>query len=137
MFRIHLVVEFQENYSEKHLDDSLVNEFMAKNIRNPCVEYHELEANEPVQVLDMIHSMENKYDLVVGKRRGSKSRLDQDMSPWVDYQELGIIGDMLASSDFGEGFMSVLVMHCLGCIDGSLSISDNVHCLDQVAENID
>ncbi|KAK1570779.1 hypothetical protein Q3G72_006928 [Acer saccharum] len=119
LFRIHLAGEFQENYGEKHLDDSLVNEFMAKNIRNPYVEYHELEANEPVQVLDTIFSVENKYDLVVvGKRRGSKLRLDQDMSPWVDYQELGVIGDMLASSDFGGGFMSVLVMHCLGSIDG-------------------
>ncbi|KAK3229761.1 hypothetical protein Dsin_001642 [Dipteronia sinensis] len=102
--RVAFQGEFQENYGEKHIDDILVNEFMAKNIRNPCVEYHELEANEPVQVLDTIRSVENKYDLfVVGKRRGPKSRLDQDMSPWVDYQELGVIGDMLCIFRFRWG----------------------------------
>ncbi|KAK0592081.1 hypothetical protein LWI29_012935 [Acer saccharum] len=137
-FRIHLTGELQENYMKKNLDDCLVKEFRDKNIGNPGVEYHELEANVSVQVMDTIRSVENKYDLVVvGKRRGPKSRLDEEMNPWVEHKELGVIGDMLASSDFGGGFMSVLVMHCLGSIDGSMRISDNVHCLDQVAENRD
>ncbi|KAK3229752.1 hypothetical protein Dsin_001633 [Dipteronia sinensis] len=131
IFRINLTGELQENYMEKILDDCLVKEFRNKNIGNPGVEYHEIEANVSMQVMDTIRSVENKYDIVVvGKRRGPKSRLDEEMNPWVDHKELGVIGDMLASSDFSGGFMSVLVMHCLGSIDGSMRISDNFHGLD-------
>ncbi|KAK2636605.1 hypothetical protein Ddye_031397 [Dipteronia dyeriana] len=138
IFRIHLTGGLQEHNIEKILDDYLVKEFRAKNICNPGVEYREIEANVSVQVLDTIRSVENKYDLVVvGKRRGPKSRLDEEMNPWVDHKELGVIGDMLASSDFGGGFMSVLVMHCLGSIDRSMRISDNFQGIDQVAENRD
>ncbi|KAI9156425.1 hypothetical protein LWI28_006311 [Acer negundo] len=137
-FRIHLTGELQENYMEKNHDDCLVKEFRDKNIGNHGLEYHELEANLSEQVMDMIRSVENKYDLVVvGKRRGPKSQLDEEMNPWVEHKELGVIGDMLASSDFGGGFMSVLVIHCLGSIDGSMRISDNVQGLDQVSENRD
>ncbi|TXG50042.1 hypothetical protein EZV62_025917 [Acer yangbiense] len=137
-FRIHLTGALQENYMEKNLDDYFVKEFRDKNIGNPGLEYHELEANVSEQVMDTIRSVENKYDLVVvGKRRGPKSQLDEEMNPWVEHKELGVIGDMLASSDFGGGFMSVLVMHCLGSIDGSMRISDNFQGLDQVAENRD
>lgn len=39
------------------------------------------------------------------------------MKPWVEYEELGIIGDMLASADFAEGhMMSLLVIQSVESI---------------------
>ncbi|KAL5801174.1 hypothetical protein ACOSQ3_032806 [Xanthoceras sorbifolium] len=111
LYRILLKEDSEKDYRENHLDECLVNRFIAKNISNPGVVFKEFKANKSLQVFDTVRSMENKYELVlVGKRRGSHSNLEEEMNPWVEYKELGVIGDMLASSDFGGGLMSILVM---------------------------
>lgn len=109
--------ELYEN--ERKLDDTVINEFVADNFCNSGVLCRHVIATDVIQVMDSIRSIENNYDLViVGKRRGTNSRLEEEMKPWVECEELGAIGDMLASVDFCEGDMSVLVIHC-GCNDDS------------------
>ncbi|KAK0592437.1 hypothetical protein LWI29_019164 [Acer saccharum] len=113
VLRIDLRGEKFENQSEKYLDDCLVSEFKARNIGNASVVCRKLVAENTMQVVDSIRSLENNYDLViVGKQRGPSSQLERDMLPWVENEELGTIGDMVASSDFCGGTVSVLVMHC-------------------------
>ncbi|KAK4835848.1 hypothetical protein QYF36_015253 [Acer negundo] len=113
VLRIELRGEKFENQSEKYLDDCLVSEFKARNISNASVVCRKLVAENTMQVVDSIRSLENNYDLViVGKQRGPSSQLEQEMLPWVENEELGTIGDMVASSDFCGGTVSVLVMHC-------------------------
>ncbi|KAK2636571.1 hypothetical protein Ddye_031363 [Dipteronia dyeriana] len=108
----------EDNENERHQDEALIEEFMNSNIGNARVVCHEVVvAEETMQVMNAIHSVENSYDLViVGKRQGHNSLLVKEMSPWVVYMELGVIGDMVASSDFCGGTMSVLVMHCVGVL---------------------
>lgn len=46
------------------------------------------------------------------------------MKPWVEYEELGIIGDMLASADFAEGhMMSLLVIQSVESIKQGAKIT--------------
>ncbi|KAK2636561.1 hypothetical protein Ddye_031353 [Dipteronia dyeriana] len=110
---IDLREENFENQSKKYLDDCLVREFKARNIGNASVVCRSLVAENTMQVVDLIRSLENNYDLmIVGKQRGPSSQLEQEMLPWVENEELGTVGDMVASSDFCGGMVSVLVMHC-------------------------
>lgn len=74
---------------------------------------------------ELMRSIENVYNLViVGKQRGVGSQFKQEMKPWLEYAELGIIGDMLASADFYEGTISVLVVHC---IENQLTATDPIN----------
>ncbi|KAL5732948.1 hypothetical protein ACOSQ2_032640 [Xanthoceras sorbifolium] len=127
LYRILLKEDSEEDYRENHLDECLVNKFFAKNISNPGVVIKKFKANKSLQVFDTVRSMENKYDLVlVGKRREAHSNLEQEMNPWVEYKELGVIGDMLASSDFGGGLMSILVIQSTAVVNNVSSKSFSV-----------
>ncbi|KAL5801176.1 hypothetical protein ACOSQ3_032808 [Xanthoceras sorbifolium] len=122
LYKILLTEDSEENYRENHLDECSVNKFVAKNIGNPGVVFKKFKTNKSLQALNIVRSVENNY-LLVGKLRGPHSRLEQEMNPWVDYKELGVIGDMLATSYFGGGLMSILVMHSIGDVNDSSSIS--------------
>ncbi|KAJ9160393.1 hypothetical protein P3X46_025798 [Hevea brasiliensis] len=99
--------------TESQLDDLLVNEFVEKNVNNSRVVIREEVVNNSLQMLNVIHSLRNKHDFVmVGKKSGA-TQFEQEMMEWVKYPELGAIGDLLASTDFYDKKMSVLVLqHC-------------------------
>ncbi|KAF2319187.1 hypothetical protein GH714_013849 [Hevea brasiliensis] len=99
--------------NESQLDDLLVNEFVEKNVNNSRVVIREEVVNNSLQMLNVIHSLRNKHDFVmVGKKSGA-TQFEQEMMEWVKYPELGAIGDLLASTDFYDKKMSVLVLqHC-------------------------
>ncbi|CAA6659004.1 unnamed protein product [Spirodela intermedia] len=57
-----------------------------------------------------IRAMDSIHDLyVVGRGQGSSSPLTEGLTDWSECPELGVIGDLLASSDFGAT-VSVLVV---------------------------
>ncbi|KAJ0103381.1 hypothetical protein Patl1_06686 [Pistacia atlantica] len=107
--------EKEENQSEKNLDDSVIKRFLSKNKNNAGVRFDEIDADSTARAIDSMRSIQKDYDLViVGKRRIEGSQLKQDMKPWLEYEELGEMGDFLASKDFCQGTMFVLVIHCVG-----------------------
>ncbi|KAK2636615.1 hypothetical protein Ddye_031407 [Dipteronia dyeriana] len=105
----------EDNENERHQDEDLIQEFRNSNIANVCVVCHKVVVmEETMQVMKAICSVDNIYDLViVGKRRGPNLLLAKEMSLWVLYMELGMFGDMVASSDFYGRTMSALVIHCV------------------------
>lgn len=57
-----------------------------------------------------VRSLEEGYDLIiVGKRHGGDSRMLSGLTPWVEFPELGPVGDILASADISRP-VSVLVI---------------------------
>ncbi|KAL5822669.1 hypothetical protein ACOSQ4_020569 [Xanthoceras sorbifolium] len=113
LIRIDFKADDDNNKSERYLDECFINEFKSRTIGNASVVCHEVVAEETAQVMNVISKVDNSYDLViVGKQPGANSRLAKEMLPWIEYKELGVIGDMVASSDFCGGTMSVLVMQC-------------------------
>ncbi|XP_031253667.1 cation/H(+) antiporter 15-like [Pistacia vera] len=126
VFRILMA---EENEMERSLDDSVLKEFMARNIGNSGVVCYEIVAENTMQLVDAVREA-NNYDLViVGKRRGPKSRLEKEMKPWMEYEELGVIGDMIASGDFR--MMSVLVIQSFVDFEAS-----SLHCnIDMTSES--
>lgn len=113
------VVEFKENEEEEELestlDDSLMDEFKGKIINSDNVVFHEIVVDDCIQVLEVIRGLGNEeYDLVmVGKRHNIGDLTDEEMTNFMDNaNQLGIIGDMLVSTEFCNGRVSVLVTQC-------------------------
>ncbi|TKY47588.1 Cation/H(+) antiporter 15 [Spatholobus suberectus] len=116
-FVIDRFVENEEEKLESTLDESLIDEFKANNIISSDsvnIVYHEVVVEDCIQVLEAIRGMESDYDLVmVGKRHSMGDLTEEEMSNFMDNaNQLGIFGDMLASNEFCNGKVPVLVMRC-------------------------
>ncbi|KAL0003440.1 hypothetical protein SO802_017221 [Lithocarpus litseifolius] len=104
---------------EMLMDDALYDEFKVKNISNACVVCREVVAESNAQVMDAIQSLEANYDLVmVGRSRYQVMELNDIEMPSSrskNNEPLGLIGDALVSSEFYQGWLSLLVLHrCRG-----------------------
>ncbi|KAF2296345.1 hypothetical protein GH714_037461 [Hevea brasiliensis] len=123
--------ESEMNGKDKQLDDSLVQDFKDKNSNNACVVCREVVANDSLQLLAVVRSLKNYYDLVMVGKMPIKAQFVEEMKGWIERPELGLIGDVLASSDISNGKMSVLVMqhfaefgeHSNHCISSTTSLS--------------
>ncbi|OMO68934.1 Cation/H+ exchanger [Corchorus olitorius] len=103
---------------EREIDESFYKEFKAMTAKNECVVRHELEAENIADVMGRLRSLANGFDLVVvGKRQGFNTRLEQELIEWTEYPELGVIGDAIAHPDFCGGTLSILVLRHFGVAD--------------------
>ncbi|KAF2296863.1 hypothetical protein GH714_010105 [Hevea brasiliensis] len=100
------------NELEKKLDDGVVTSFWVKNEKNERVIYREVVVRNGEETLAAIQAFNNSAnDLwIVGRKQGINSVILQGLSNWGENHELGVIGDYIASLDFGST-ASVLVIH--------------------------
>ncbi|XP_020090908.1 cation/H(+) antiporter 15-like [Ananas comosus] len=94
-------------------DEEVLGELRVENGDNKRLAISEVAVRDVEQTVALIRTVggDDGYDLVVtGRRQGSAmSLLDEGLSEWSESPELGVVGDMLASSDFQCPF-SVLVV---------------------------
>lgn len=92
-----------DNEMEKKLDDLLVTWFWVKNEGNDRVVYREVVVKNGEETIAAIQAMNNvRYDLwIVGRNHGINPVLLQGLSNWSQNTELGVIGEYVASVDFG------------------------------------
>ncbi|XP_028778847.1 cation/H(+) antiporter 15-like [Neltuma alba] len=97
---------------ERAWDESAIDEFKAKSLGNGNVFCEEIEVEDGIRVLETIRRLEGNYDLVmVGQRHSMEGLDDQGMCNFMENVEtLGIVGDMLASTEFCNGMVPILVM---------------------------
>ncbi|KAI4306890.1 hypothetical protein L6164_030130 [Bauhinia variegata] len=102
--------------AERLLDEGLIDEFKGMMIGNDDVVLSEIEVEDGVEAMDSIRKFEGDYDLVmVGKRHNIGLLRDDEMCSLIENAEtLGMYGDMLASTEFCNGMVSVLVLQCGG-----------------------
>lgn len=100
-----------ENEMEKKLDDGVVTWFWVKNEANERVVYREITVRNGAETLKAIQAInDGSYDLwIVGRKEGINPLLLEGLEEWSENHELGVIGDFVASEDFG-GTASVLVL---------------------------
>ncbi|KAL5822665.1 hypothetical protein ACOSQ3_020581 [Xanthoceras sorbifolium] len=119
MIRIDFKADDDNNKSERYLDECFINKFKSRTIANASAVCHEVVVEETVQVMNVISKVDSSYDLVI----------------------LGVIGDMVASSDFCGGTMSVLVMQYFGIsstgIESSMTNYDERSCFSFASSNCD
>ncbi|KAK3422669.1 hypothetical protein EUGRSUZ_G03095 [Eucalyptus grandis] len=98
---------------DKEIDDALINEFRAKKVDiDEGNIYREVEVRDSEQVISQIGNLKDKFDLImVGQKRRVRGLFSEEtMLGWTENPELGVIGDLVASSEFCGQMTSVLVM---------------------------
>ncbi|KAG6605320.1 Cation/H(+) antiporter 15, partial [Cucurbita argyrosperma subsp. argyrosperma] len=100
--------------NERHLDEEYINEFMTTNEENDSITYTQRILNNGEETVAAIRSMDGAHDLfIVGRGETQASPLIAGLTDWSECPELGVIGDLLASSDLAAT-ASVLVVEQFG-----------------------
>ncbi|KAI4306891.1 hypothetical protein L6164_030131 [Bauhinia variegata] len=104
--------QVEEEAIEKMIDQGLIDEFKGMNIGNDNVVLREIMVEDGVEALDSIRETEGNYDLVMmGRRHNIGFLRDEEITNLIENAEtLGMYGDMLASTEFCNGMVSVLVI---------------------------
>lgn len=93
----------------KMLDDNILNDFKYNTMRCERVSYREEIVSGGMDVVSVIRSMGNDYDLVLVGRRHGESQIMSQLNKWSERGELGAVGEILAATDLKFG-ASVLVL---------------------------
>ncbi|TYJ20613.1 hypothetical protein E1A91_A08G007100v1 [Gossypium mustelinum] len=94
------------------LDSEVLKDVKQKNeVGNSCnIMYAEEVSNDGPQAAGVIRSIVNNYDLIiVGRRYKVESVQTMGLAEWCEFPELGVVGDLLASTDL-DSSVSVLVV---------------------------
>ncbi|ESW35577.1 hypothetical protein PHAVU_001G246500 [Phaseolus vulgaris] len=108
--------EREEEEEDMLMDEGLIDEFKGMKYGSGNVSWYEIFVEDGVAVLDAVHSLEGNYDLVMVGRRHNDGSLDsEEMATFIENAAvLGILGDMLSSTEFCIGMIPVLVTQCGG-----------------------
>ncbi|XP_057789778.1 cation/H(+) antiporter 24-like [Salvia miltiorrhiza] len=89
---------------EKKLDDGLVTQFWLKSEGKEQIIYREVVVKNGEETIAAIQGMDKQsYDLwIVGRKHGINPLLLGGLSNWSNENELGVIGEFIASADFNS-----------------------------------
>ncbi|MCL7040317.1 hypothetical protein MKW94_010641 [Papaver nudicaule] len=91
-------------------DDEYISDLWQKIVRTENIVYKEEEVTDCADTASKIKCLDNSYDfIIVGRRHESNSPVLNGLDEWCVFKELGLVGDLFASSKF-QGNFSVLVM---------------------------
>ncbi|ONK64620.1 uncharacterized protein A4U43_C07F28030 [Asparagus officinalis] len=94
--------ELRDSGMETKLDDAIVDEFRRRMVDDNRVVYREEVVIDGEGTVGVIRAMSSQFSLlIVGRREGKESRLTEGLSAWNEYPELGVVGDLLASTTEG------------------------------------
>ncbi|PKA55389.1 Cation/H(+) antiporter 15 [Apostasia shenzhenica] len=105
--------EAQLDGKEAQEDSDFIEAFQRENEENERVLMDELAVDDVEHTIAVVRNFgRGGYDLVViGRRRAWNSLLDEGLEEWSEFRELGIVGDMLASSEAEYSFSILVVQH--------------------------
>ncbi|CAJ2662996.1 unnamed protein product [Trifolium pratense] len=105
-----------DNDKQKDLDDEYVNFFRLIGVNNnDSISYSEVDVHSVEDITSVLNAIEKfGYNLyIVGQGNHRNSQVFSNLLEWCDCLELGVLGDMLASENFGLR-SSVLVVQQYG-----------------------
>ncbi|CAJ1971215.1 unnamed protein product [Sphenostylis stenocarpa] len=96
----HLVSGPGEANWDLMLDDDVLKSVKGLYGHIQNVSYEKVTIEEPSQTSTFVSDIANQHDFfIVGRRNGIKSPQTEALERWTEFYELGVIGDLLASSD--------------------------------------
>ncbi|CAL5397364.1 unnamed protein product [Camellia sinensis] len=103
--------EFIADLMDAKLDLKMMNEFRSVYKDSRRVEFRNVTVQDGAETSRVLLSLDDKYNFIlVGRRVNKESSVVSGLTEWNNYiEELGIIGDILASSDMKSN-ASVLVL---------------------------
>ncbi|XP_045809823.1 cation/H(+) antiporter 15-like [Trifolium pratense] len=111
-----ILLVVMDSEMQNDLDDEYVNSFRLTAVNNnDSITYSEVDVHSGEDIPTTLKELENfGCDLyIVGQGNRRSSQAFSSLSEWCDCSELGVIGDMLASDNFGSR-SSVLVVQQYG-----------------------
>ncbi|KAF7143840.1 hypothetical protein RHSIM_Rhsim05G0226200 [Rhododendron simsii] len=110
VIRIYEIGHKEFDLIETQLDLNAVNDFRIIHADNSRAVYKDVGVSDGPETAEVLHSLSEGFDLMlVGRRRDEGSSILMGLSQWCEVRELGVIGDMLTSSDY-KSEASVLVV---------------------------
>ncbi|TKY60437.1 Cation/H(+) antiporter 15 [Spatholobus suberectus] len=101
--------------TQKQLDEKLIQWFRTSHVANDSIVYVEKMVNNGEQTVAAIRTMDDIHDLfIIGRDHGMISPLTAGLTDWSECPELGVIGDLLASSDFAATASVLIVQQYVG-----------------------
>lgn len=102
--RILLSEEIDETENEE-----VINEF--KNIvDDERIVYREEVVSDGTDTVEILRKLcEECVLMIVGRREGKKSAMTAGLETWSEYPELGVIGDLMATAEFGAKVSTLVV----------------------------
>lgn len=98
-----------ENSKDRKHDTELIREYRQANLGNEHFVVVEEVVRDGVGLAASIRGMEDCFDLIIVGRQHDHNHVLSGLHQWSECPELGVVGDMLASPDFG-GTSTVLVV---------------------------
>ncbi|KAE8722919.1 putative Cation/H+ exchanger 4 [Hibiscus syriacus] len=92
--------------NDRMLDDELLSDIK----RSVKLTYIEEQENDGTETSHFLRSIVQDYQLIiVGRRYKCEDPQTLGLGEWCEFQEIGIIGDLLSSSDFVGNYFSLIV----------------------------
>ncbi|KAK8916102.1 Cation/H(+) antiporter 15 [Platanthera zijinensis] len=96
--------------TEERLDERMLEEVRMRRAGGSRVDYREEVVRDAEEIIGVIREVSARFSLLlVGRGDGKEMPLMSGLSAWSEYPELGIIGDLLASTDFGSRVSTLVV----------------------------
>ncbi|KAG5109514.1 hypothetical protein JHK82_038737 [Glycine max] len=106
----HLVSSQSEANWNLMLDDEVLKSVKGYYGTIENVSYEKVSIEQPSETTAFVSDIANRHDFfIVGRRNGIKSPQTAALESWTEFSELGVIGDLLASSDTNTN-ASILVV---------------------------
>lgn len=106
---IRFLLHGTDNARDRKQDNNLIDEVRQANVENQNFKFQEQIAKDGVGLAASLRSLDNSFDLVIVGKNHQASEVMMGLQAWSECPELGVVGDILASSDFGST-ASVLVV---------------------------
>ncbi|XP_026377703.1 cation/H(+) antiporter 15-like [Papaver somniferum] len=111
---IHHISESVSIDTERHkfLDDELVDHFRVNTMHDETLIYKEVEVKDGAETIWAVRSLHQDFDLmIVGRQQKADSKIISGLEAnWDECGELGAIGDLVTSPDYGA-LGSILIIH--------------------------
>ncbi|CAL9105570.1 unnamed protein product [Musa acuminata var. zebrina] len=102
--------EWREQGRDEIIDDRMLMQFLRDRVDGHRVVYREEVVKDGEKTMEVIRETSPHFSLlIVGRRAEKESPLTAAMSMWSEYPELGVIGDLLASTDLGSRASTLVV----------------------------
>ncbi|KAF7802876.1 cation/H(+) antiporter 4-like [Senna tora] len=94
---------------DKLLDNAVLKDIMEAHY-GTRVKYREIAVDGETDITSILRDIVHDHDFfIVGRRHDAQTSITSGLKDWCEFDELGVVGDLLASPDF-ESTASVLVV---------------------------
>ncbi|KAK8958638.1 Cation/H(+) antiporter 4 [Platanthera guangdongensis] len=88
----------------------MLEDVRMRRVGGSRVVYKEEVVRDAEEIIEVIREVSGGFTLLlVGRGGGKEMPLMSGLSAWSEYPQLGIIGDLLASTDFGSRVSTLVV----------------------------